>query len=86
MSENTNNKLTINYLLAQIEKIANETGYLHEVIEALNNMDNSGVPGDMTGHAKAEALADVVKCREATNQQLLSTYTQMYLMLADCQN
>lgn len=83
MSENTNNKLTVNYLLEQIEKIANETGYLHKAIEALNNMDNAGVPGDMTGSAKAEALAAVVRCRETTNQQLLSTYTQMYLMLMD---
>ena len=81
MSENTNSKLTINYLLDQIEKISSETGYLHEVIKALDNMDNAGVPGDMTGSAKAEALASVVKCRETTNQQLLSVYTQMYLTL-----
>ena len=48
ISESTNNRLTINYLLEQIEKIANETGYLHEAIEALNNMDNADVPDDMT--------------------------------------
>lgn len=86
MSENTNNKLTVNYLLEQIEKIADETDYLHEVIDALNNMNFADVPGDMTGQAKAEALADIVKCRETTNQQLLSTYTQMYLMLSDRTN
>ena len=85
MSEH-NNKLTINYLLEQIEKIANDTGYLHEVIEALNSMGTAGVPGDMTGSAKAGAQADVVKCRETTNQQILSTYTQMYLMLIDHEN
>lgn len=83
MSENTNDKLTVNYLLEQIEKISNETGYLHEVIKALDNMDNAGVPGDMTGSSKAEALASVVKCRETTNQQLLSVYTQMYLTLTN---
>ena len=83
MSENTNSKLTINYLLDQIEKISNETGYLHEVIKALDNMDNAGVPGDMTGSSKAEALASVVKCRETTNQQLLSVYTQMYMTLTN---
>lgn len=82
MSENTNHKLTVDYLLEQIEKIANETGYLHEAIDALSKMGNSS-PGDMTGSAKAEALAAVVRCRETTNQQLLSTYTQMYLMLTE---
>ena len=79
----TDNKLTVNYLLEQIEKIANDTDYLFKAIEALNNMDNAGVPGDMTGSAKAEALASVVKCRETTNQQLLSVYTQMYLSLTN---
>ena len=77
----TDNKLTVNYLLEQIEKIANDTEYLYKAIEALSGMQNAGVPGDMGVHAKAEALAKVVQCRETTNQQLLSTYTQMYLTL-----
>jgi len=85
MSEH-NNKLTINYVLDQIEKIATDKEYLYKAIEALNGMSNSGVPGDMTGSAKAEALATVVQSRETTNQQLLSTYTQMYLMLIDRTN
>ena len=83
MIDMNSSKFTVDYLLEQIEKIANETGYLHEVIKALDNMDNAGVPGDMTGSSKAEALASVVKCRETTNQQLLSVYTQMYMTLTN---
>ena len=33
---------------------------------------------DIVGQAKAQALGDVVKCREATNQQLLKMYEKMY--------
>lgn len=78
-----NSKLTVDYLLEQIEKIAGDTEYLFKTIEALNSMENAGVPGDMTGQAKANALSSVVKSRETTNQQLLSVYTQMYMTLTD---
>lgn len=73
--------LSTDYLLKQIEKIANDTEYLHKAIDALNSIQSADVPGDMTGNAKAEALAAVVRSRETTNQQLLSMYMQMLL---DC--
>lgn len=83
MTDMNSSKFTVDYLLEQIEKIANNTEYLSKAIDALNNMDNAGVPGDMTGSSKAEALAAVVKYRETTNQQLLSVYTQMYMTLTN---
>lgn len=85
MTDTKSSKLTVDYLLEQIEKIANDTDYLYKTIEALNSMENAGVPGDMTGHAKADALSSVVKSRETTNQQLLSMYMQMYVTLSDKQ-
>ena len=81
MTDTKNSKLTVDYLLEQIEKIANDTEYLYKTLDALNSLENAGVPGDMTGEAKANALSSVVKSRETTNQQLLSVYTQMYLTL-----
>ena len=81
MSENKSSKLSMDYVLEQIENIRKDTDYLYKVVEALNGMSNAGVPGDMTGSAKAEALGNVVKCRETTNQQLLSTYTLMFTQL-----
>lgn len=80
MSEQ-NTILSTDYLLKQIEKIANDTEYLQKTIDALNSIQSADVPGDMTGNAKAEALAAVVRSRETTNQQLLSMYMQMLL---DC--
>ena len=37
-----------------------------------------GAPGNIMGKAKAEAVAEVVKTREATNQQILKLYEKMY--------
>ncbi|MBE6955377.1 MAG: hypothetical protein E7449_05625 [Ruminococcaceae bacterium] len=70
-------RLTVSYVVEQIEKIAAQTDHLYAAINALKEMENSSVPGDMSGHAKAEALAEIVKSRETTNQQLLSVYTTM---------
>lgn len=71
-------KLSMNYVLGQIERIINDTQYLHEIIGKLGEMENANGPGDIVGQAKAEALSNVVKCRETTNQQLLRIYEKMY--------
>ena len=74
---------TITWLLNQIAAIQNETTYIHEVMEKLFAMSDGdsgepGSPGNIQGWAKAEALGNIVKCRETTNQQLLSFYNKMY--------
>ena len=71
-------KLTMNYVLEQIEKIAQQTDYIMDTIEKLGQMVGANGPGDVAGCAKAEALGNVVKCRETTNQQLLKFYERMY--------
>lgn len=71
-------KLTMNYVLEQIEKISQQTDYLMETIEKLGQMPVANAPGDVAGSAKAEALGTVVKCRETTNQQLLKFYERLY--------
>lgn len=70
-------KFTLDYVLAQIEKIAEQTNYLHETIHALSEI-HSNMAGDIATQAKAQALGDVVKCRETTNQQMLRMYEKMY--------
>lgn len=72
------NKLTMNYVLEQIEKITQQTDYLMEAIEKLGQMPVGNGPDDVAGRAKAEALGTVVKCRETTNQQLLKFYERLY--------
>lgn len=37
-----------------------------------------GSPGNTAGVAKAQAIADVVRCRETTNQQMLAFYESVY--------
>ncbi len=77
--DNTNaDKLTMNYVLEQMEKIAQQTEYLMEAIEKLGQMLPASGPGDVAGQAKAEALARIVKHREATNQRLIKFYEKLY--------
>lgn len=75
-------KLTMDYVLTQIENIAAQTTYLNEVVSELSKMFAPApvayAPEDVAGKAKAEALGDVVRCRETTNQQLLTFYEKVY--------
>ncbi len=85
MSDNTNNnipvksedKISMNYILEQIEKISLQTEHLNNAIAEISKMGPGG-PGNMAEPAKAEAISDIVKCRETTNQKLLALYEKMY--------
>ncbi len=70
-------KLTMDYLLQKIEEISKDQPYISEAITALEFVQSSG-PGDVGAQAKAHALGEIVKAREATNQKLLSLYEKMY--------
>lgn len=70
-------KLTINYVLNQIEQIVNENAYIHSALEQLSLMPKSD-PGDIAGQEKAKAIGDIVRFRETTNQQALRLYEKMY--------
>ena len=70
-------KLTMDYVLGQIEKIATETEYLHNAISELSKTNSCG-PGDVGTQEKAHALGEIVTSREHTNQRLLSLYEKMY--------
>lgn len=74
------NKFTLNYVFEQIEKIAAETQYLNNVVENLGKMtlDCAEEYNYEAYKSQAEALGDVVRCRETTNQQLLRFYEKMY--------
>ena len=73
----TPQKLTMEYLLQKIEEISKDQPYISEAISALEFV-NSGGPGDIGAQAKAHALGEIIKAREATNQKLLSLYEKMY--------
>lgn len=70
-------KLTVNYVLNQIEQIIKNNEYIHNALEQLASMPKSD-PGDIAGQEKAKAIGDIVRCRETTNQQALRLYEKMY--------
>ena len=49
-------------------------------------MQNNAAFGDIQGQAKAQALSDIVRCRETTNQKLLALYEKMYYDLMPVNN
>ncbi len=77
LENHSEEKLTIGYALEQIEKITNDTEYLRNALNQLALMPKSD-PGDIAGQEKAKAIGDIVRCREATNQQTLSFYEKLY--------
>lgn len=70
-------KFSIDYALEQIEKIASSAAYLDNMISELRQMKTEDGVGDIATQAKAQALADMVKSREMTNQKLLDFYMKM---------
>jgi len=71
------NIYNIDYVLSQIAKMQEQTEYLNNALEKLSVMGDGdsgdcGAPGNIQGQAKANAIADIVKYRETTNQHLLS--------------
>lgn len=70
--------LAIDYVLARIDKIMDDTAYLKSTLEALVKLPPAAGPGDIAGAAQAEAIGSVVKCRETTNQQTLRLLEKMY--------
>ena len=75
--------LTIEEIVARIDAIASDKGYLTEAIESLRlitdgNSGDCGAPGDIAGQAKAHALGKAVEAREETNQRLIEFYTKVY--------
>lgn len=69
--------LNIDYVLARIDQVLNETDYIKSTLSALVDISVAG-PGDIANAQRAEALGNIVKCRETTNQKLLALYEMMY--------
>ncbi len=68
---------TVDYILAKLSEIQHQTEYLNQTITELSKVRSDG-PEDIGAAEKAKALAEVVRCRETTNQQMLRMYEKMY--------
>ncbi len=71
-------EFSMGYILSRMDKIINDTEYIRTTLEALKDFEISGNANDNASQAKAEAIGEVVKCRETTNQQILSMLEKMY--------
>ena len=75
--------LNVGYILKQMAAIQQDNAHIYEALNTLTamqqgNIGGPGAPSDISGQAKATAIADVVKCRETTNQKLLAFYEKVY--------
>ena len=70
-------KYTLAYALAQIERIANDTSAIHQAIDTISRMKNEGTPTGGSAEVLAKSTAEVIRCRETTNQKLIAFYEKM---------
>lgn len=70
-------KYSLAYALDQLEKIANDTSAVMEALKTIASMDNEGTPTGGSADGMAKAAAEVIRCRETTNQKLIGFYTSM---------
>jgi len=73
--------LSISYILGQMEKIRSDNGYIMETVNKIIDIESHPPTmnaADYGAQAKAEAIGDIIKARETTNQKLLATYEQIY--------
>lgn len=71
------NKYTLAYALEQIEKISNSTQEISQALSTIASMESEATPCGGSADAMAKAAADVVRCRETTNQKLIEFYSKM---------
>ena len=84
-TENTNErvvasvyeKYSLGYALDMIERIATDTEHIYHALNTLACMPNEPTPTGGAAEQPAKAAAEIVRCRETTNQKLLEFYRQM---------
>lgn len=76
-NSNTEERLTIDYLLDKLEEISQEKMLLTEAVSELAKMKSNG-PGDVGTQEQAKAIGEIIKARETTNQRLIALYEKMY--------
>ena len=68
-------QISVQYCLEQLEAIRKDSEYILKAVESINAITVNG-PGDIGAQGKANALAQMVKCREETNRRLIDFYTK----------
>lgn len=71
-------KYSLEYALEQIERIANDVSVIMKALDTISTVDNEPTL-EKGGSADelAKAVAEVVRCRETTNQRPIAFYEKM---------
>lgn len=81
VDEKIQEKITVEYILKQIETIRTDNVYLKKAIEDMSRMDELPIPDNcynLNFVTKAEGWRDIVNAREATNQKMIEFYEKVY--------
>lgn len=74
--------ISLKEILVNLDAIRSDNGYINQALANLEKLPymapTAGAPIDTSVAARAEAAADIVKCRETTNQMMIKLYTQIY--------
>lgn len=70
--------LSMDYVLTRIDKIINDTAYLHEAIATVGKMEAAQPGIDGCDTSRGDAIKTIVVSRETTNQQTLKLLEKMY--------
>ena len=76
----TEKEITASSFLKEIANIQKDNAHIFDALKQLESVKSEG-PSDFGAEEKAKAIADVVKCRETTNQRLIDFYEKAYF---DC--
>jgi hypothetical protein len=68
--------LSMEWVVSRFDAIQQDNEHIHEAFNAILSMNDPNLRS--SDPARATAIADVVRCRETTNQQLLQTLEKMY--------
>ena len=71
-------KITQSYILSKIDQIIESSSYISKAIEEVKDLPDSKGPGDTAASAKADAIANIVRSKEETNQQLIKMLNSMF--------
>ena len=70
-------EINAKYFLDQIEKIRQDSQHITDALVNLSKVESKG-PNDFGAEETAKGIADVVRCRETTNQRMIDFYAKAY--------
>ena len=73
---NGTEKYSIDHILSMLEKISSDTTGAYGALDSIAAIESDS--GDYGAAEKAKGIADIIRCRETTNQQLIRFYEKMY--------